>query len=84
MEKGNLAQAMTDVRKAWEETITDLGSDGLEQNGADGDRQVRDVLAVFNGWDRYNLVQLRCAFTGEIPTPCRERVDGSIKVTIRL
>ena len=68
MEKENLIQALSDLRKAWEATIAELGSDGLEQPGAAGDLRVRDVLAIFNGWDRYNLVQLRCAFTGEIPT----------------
>jgi hypothetical protein len=34
------------------------------------------VLAVFNGWDRWNLVQLRCAFTSEIPTD--EELTGGI------
>jgi hypothetical protein len=68
MEKENLVQAISDVRKAWEATVAELGTDGLEQAGANGDWRVRDVLAIFNGWDRWNLVQLRCAFTGEIPT----------------
>jgi len=76
MEKENLIQALSDVRKAWEATIAELGSDGLEQSGATGDWRVRDVLAIFNGWDRYNLVQLRCAFTGEIPT--NDELTGGI------
>ena len=67
MEKETLIQSLSEVRKAWEATIAELGSDGLEQPGAAGEWRVRDVLAIFNGWDRYNLVQLRCAFTGEIP-----------------
>ena len=37
MEKENLIQALSDVRKAWEATIAELGSDGLEQSGATGD-----------------------------------------------
>ena len=68
MEKETLVQAISDVTRAWEATIAELGSDGLELPGASGDWRVRDVLAIFNGWDRYNLVQLSCAFTGEIPT----------------
>ena len=76
MDKENLMQALSDVRNAWEATIAELGSDGLEQPGATGDWRVRDVLAIFNGWDRYNLVQLRCAFTGEIPT--NDELTGGI------
>ncbi len=68
MKKENLVQAISEVRKAWEATITELGIEGLERPSADEDRRVRDELAIFNGWDRWNLVQLRCAFTGEIPT----------------
>ncbi len=76
MEKENLVQAISDVRKAWEAAITELGAGGLEQPGADEDLRVRDVLAIFNGWDRWNLVQLRCAFTGEIPT--NDELTGGI------
>jgi hypothetical protein len=76
MEKENLVQAISGIRKAWEETIAELGADGLERPGAAGDRRVRDVLAIFNGWDRWNLVQLRCAFTGEIPTD--DQLTGGI------
>ena len=76
MEKENLIQALSDVRKAWEATIAELGSDGLEQSGVTSDWRVRDVLSIFNGWDRYNLVQLRCAFTGEIPT--NDELTGGI------
>ena len=68
MQKETLVEAISAVRAAWEATIAELSSDGLEQPGAEGDLRVRDVLAIFNGWDRWNLVQLRCAFTGEIPT----------------
>jgi hypothetical protein len=67
MEKEILVRAVSEVRNAWEAAIAELGVDGLEQPGADGDLRVRDQLAIFNGWDRWNLVQLRCAFTGEIP-----------------
>ncbi|MBE0697978.1 MAG: hypothetical protein IH586_13730 [Anaerolineaceae bacterium] len=81
MEKENLVQAISDVRTAWEATIAELDSDGLEQPGAEGDRRVRDVLAIFNGWDRYNLVQLRCAFTGEIPTS--DELTGGIPYPAR-
>jgi hypothetical protein len=68
MEKENLLQAMSNVRMAWESAIAELGTNGIEQSGAHGDWRVRDMLAIFNGWDRWNLVQLRCAFTGEMPT----------------
>lgn len=76
MENETLMQAVSAVRTAWEAAIAELGSDGLEQPGAAGDWRVRDVLAICNGWDRYNLVQLRCAFTGEIPTS--EQLTGGI------
>ena len=76
MEKENLIQTISDVRKAWETAIAELGSEGLEQPGASGDLRVRDVLAIFIGWDRYNLVQLRCAFTGEIPA--NDELTGGI------
>ena len=56
------------MRSAWEAVIAELGAAGLERPGAAEDLRVRDVLAIFNGWDRWNLVQLRCAFTGETPT----------------
>lgn len=58
---------MTDVRRSWEATIAELGPEGLERPGATDEWRVRDVLAHFNGWDRWQLVQLRCAFTGETP-----------------
>lgn len=76
MEKEALILAISDVRKAWEAIIEELCSAGLEQPGAAGDWRVRDLLATFNGWDRYNLVQLRCAFTGEIPT--NDELTGGI------
>ena len=66
--KKDLVHVICVVREAWETVIAELGTGGLELPGAAGDWRVRDVLAIFNGWDRYNLVQLRCAFTGEIPT----------------
>lgn len=68
MKKEALEQLVFDVREAWEATIDELGPDGLERPGATGEWRVRDVLAHFNGWDRWQLVQLRSAFTGEAPT----------------
>jgi hypothetical protein len=68
MEKEALLKAVAGVREAWEAALEEPGAGGLEQPGANGDWRVRDVLAHFNGWDRWQLVQLRCAFTGEIPT----------------
>lgn len=76
MEKEKLLEEISEIRQAWEATIAELGRDGLEQPGADGDRRVRDKLAIFNGWDRWNLVQLRCAFSGESPTS--EELTGGI------
>ena len=68
MEKEILLHAISGARNSWEAVIAGLGPSGLEAPGASGDWRVRDVLAIFNGWDRWNLVQLRCAFSGEIPT----------------
>jgi hypothetical protein len=68
MHKEALATAVSDVRASWEATLAELGPKGLERPGATGEWRVRDVLAHFNGWDRWQLVQLRCAFTGETPT----------------
>jgi hypothetical protein len=76
MEKGKLLEAISAIRQAWEAAIAELGRAGLERPGVDGERRVRDVLAIFNGWERWNLVQLRCAFSGEIPTP--EELTGGI------
>lgn len=68
MKEEALAKAVSDVREAWEATLTELGPARLERRGATGEWKVRDVLAHFNGWDRWQLVQLRSAFTGETPT----------------
>ncbi len=76
MDKEELAKSVSDVRMAWEATITELGPEGLERPDATGKWRVRDVIAHFNGWDRWQLVQLRCAFTGETPTD--EELSGGI------
>lgn len=76
MDKAELVQAVSGVRKRWDAVIDELGPDGLERPGATGDWRVRDVLAHFNGWDRWQLVQLRCAFTGETPTD--EELTGGV------
>ena len=68
MRKEDLQKAVADVRAQWEETIAELGPEGLERQGTNGDWSTRDVLAHCNGWDRWQLVQLRCAFSGETPT----------------
>jgi hypothetical protein len=68
MDKETLAKAVSDVRVAWETTLNELGQEGLERVASSGEWRVRDVLAHFNGWDRWQLVQLRCAFSGETPT----------------
>lgn len=68
MDKEELVKSVSDVRAAWEATITERGPGGLEGLDPTGNWRVRDVLAHFNGWDRWQLVQLRCAFTGETPT----------------
>jgi hypothetical protein len=68
MNKQALIKAVSEVRQAWKETLAELGADGLERPGATDEWRVRDVLAHFNGWDRCQLVQLRCAFSGETPT----------------
>ena len=68
MEKADLTDAIAKVRETWNATIDELGPEGLERPGVTGEWRVRDVLAHFNGWDRWQLVQLRCAFTGEEPS----------------
>ncbi len=76
MKKEELAQAIDEVREAWEAALAELGAAGLERPGVDDGRPVREQLAIFNGWDRWNLVQLRCAFSGEIPT--NDELTGGI------
>ena len=68
MDKGDLVAAVESVQTDWHALITELGVDGLEVPGVVGDWRVRDVIAHANCWDRWQLVQLRCAFTGETPT----------------
>lgn len=77
MQKDALVEAVEAARDEWEATIAELGPEGLERPGATGEWRVRDVLAHFNGWDRWQLVQLRCAFTGETPT--NEELTGGIE-----
>jgi hypothetical protein len=77
MEKEALAKAVADVRADWEAVIAELGPEGLERPGLEGGWRVRDVLAHCNGWERWQLVQLRCAFTGETPTD--EELTGGIE-----
>ncbi len=76
MEKAALLKLATDVRGDWEATIAELGMDGLERPGVTGEWRVRDVLAHCNGFDRWQIVQLRSAFSGEIPTD--EELTGGI------
>src|SRR5688572_17662301 len=75
MKKEELSKSVSDVRESWETTIAELGPEGLERSGATGEWRVRDVLAHFNGWDRWQLVQLMCAFSGGTPTD-RELTGG--------
>jgi hypothetical protein len=76
MEKGTLAREIAELREQWDAVIASLGPEGLERPGATGEWRVRDVLAHCNAWDRWQLVQLRCAFTGETPTD--EDLTGGI------
>lgn len=68
MEKDALLKASEDASAGWETLIEALGIEGLEHPGALGTWRVRDILAHCNGYDRWQLVQLRCAFTGDNPT----------------
>lgn len=68
MDKQTLVKRVSGVRDAWVSVIDELGAEGLERPGATGDWRVRDVIAHFNCWDRWQLVQLRCSFSGEMPT----------------
>jgi hypothetical protein len=76
MKKDELAKAVADIRAEWDAVIDELGADGLERPGATGEWRVRDVIAHFNAWERWQLVQLRCAFSGETPTD--EELTGRI------
>ena len=76
MQKEALVKAVADIYTAWEAVLAALGAERLEQPGANGDWRVRDVLAHCNGWDRWQIVQLRCAFSGETPTD--EALTGGI------
>lgn len=76
MDKNELLERTDTCAKEWEETIADLGPEGLERPGACGDWRVRDVIAHCNAWERWQLVQLRTAFTGE--TPSDEELVGGI------
>jgi hypothetical protein len=77
MKKEELLAAIADLREGWDDVISRLGPDGLERPGATGDWRVRDVLAHCNAWERWQLVQLRCAFTDE--TPSDDELTGGIK-----
>lgn len=68
MDKDQLSDLVSTLRDEWEATIAELGPGGLERPGAAGEWRVRDVLAHMNCWDRWQLAQLRCAFSGETPT----------------
>lgn len=77
MDKESLISLVRDCRADWEAVISELGPEGLERPGAAGDWRVRDVIAHCNGWDRWQLVQLRCAFSGEQPT--QEEMLGGLE-----
>jgi len=66
--KARVLTRIDQVAAAWGEALAVLGPEGIETAAAGhGDVwRVRDVLAHFNGWDRWQLVQLRTAFTGEV------------------
>jgi hypothetical protein len=76
MNKDEVIAAVSDVRERWEAVFAELGPAGLERAGATGAWRVRDVVAHANCWDRWQLVQLRCAFTGETPT--EEELHGGL------
>jgi hypothetical protein len=63
------------VRDEWEAVIDGLGPHGLEHPGAAGEWSVRDVIAHANCWDRWQLVQLRSAFSGESSTDAQLHGD---------
>ena len=68
MNKDALVSMIDSVHAEWFALIEQLGTDGLEVHDVVGTWRVRDVLGHCNCWDRWQLVQLRCAFTGETPT----------------
>ena len=68
MDKDALVGAIDSVHTDWYSLIDALGTDGLERPAVVGNWRVRDVIAHANCWDRWQLVQLRTAFTGETPT----------------
>jgi hypothetical protein len=68
VDKAALVSAIESVHANWLSLVEQLGIEGLERAGAVGDWRVRDILAHANCWDRWQVVQLRCAFTSETPT----------------
>ena len=61
----------------WETVIGELGPEGLERPGATEGWRVRDVLAHMTGWERWQIVQLRNAFTNG-PDPTKAELVGRV------
>ena len=68
MDNDTLVRTIDATHADWFTLIEDLGTEGLERPAIVGDWRARDVIAHANCWDRWQLVQLRCAFTGDTPT----------------
>lgn len=68
MDKQDLVALLERAHQDWESVMAELGLVGLEEPNVCGDWRVRDVLAHFTGWERWQTVQLRSAFTAETPT----------------
>ena len=77
MEKHALVDTVDSVHAEWFALIDQLGTEGLERESVVGEWRVRDVVAHANCWDRWQLVQLRCAFTGE--TPSDDELHGEVR-----
>src|SRR5688572_25552555 len=77
MDKLALRNAVADCRAAWDATLAELGDEGLEAPGACDEWRVRDVLAHFFGWERFQLAHLRGALRGRAPSD--DELYGSVR-----
>lgn len=59
---------MEAARAEVEMMLADVGETRMEQTGACGQWSVKEVIARFSEWDRWNFAQLRAAFTGAPPS----------------
>ena len=67
MDRTALGAAVAAEHAAWQALLAGLAEGRLDEPGLVGEWRVRDVLGHLAAWDRWQLVQLRCAFSGQVP-----------------